>query len=109
VYLFDNLISNPDRNSGNLLVDRALNIILIDHSRAFLSTKKLAKDRRLLPYIFDRRLVERLKALNRPDLDSQLKDLLWKGQIKCILARRDRLLAHMDKLIAERGEAAVLF
>src|SRR5215472_2807863 len=45
--LFDNLIGNPDRNAGNILVDRFNRVILIDHSRAFLDSDKL-------PFEFER-------------------------------------------------------
>ena len=33
--VWDNLTANIDRNQGNLLMDQAWNLILIDHSRAF--------------------------------------------------------------------------
>ena len=36
---FDNLTANIDRNQGNLLVDGAWNLILIDHSRAFAANR----------------------------------------------------------------------
>jgi hypothetical protein len=35
--VFDNLVANIDRNAGNMLVDDAWNLVLIDHSRAFAS------------------------------------------------------------------------
>ena len=35
--MFDNLISNSDRNKGNLLVDDDWHLYLIDHSRAFVA------------------------------------------------------------------------
>ena len=39
--MFDNLIGNTDPNLGNWLVDPSWNLILIDHTRAFTSTKNL--------------------------------------------------------------------
>ena len=39
--MFDDLISNSDRNKGNLLVDADWHIFLIDHSRAFVTDMKL--------------------------------------------------------------------
>ncbi len=71
-----------------------------------------------LPVQFDRKLAEKLKGLNRERLDAQLGSvefedgsmkLLSGGQIKAVLKRRDALLAHLQKLIEERGEAMVLF
>ena len=42
--MFDDLISNSDRNKGNLLVDEDWHIYLIDHSRAFVTDLKLPQE-----------------------------------------------------------------
>lgn len=105
--MFDNLIYNSDRNAGNFLIDADKNVVLIDHSRAFVDRKDLLD--KWLPAQFDRSLVERLKALDEATLEAELDDLLMGGQIESILARRDKLLKYMDKLIAEKGERAVFF
>ena len=107
--MMDVLINNADRNAQNFLVDPDFHIVLIDHSRAFISGKQLLKDPKKLPNQFDRLLVEQLRALDRETLDGSLEELLMGGQIKGILERRDALLEHLDKLLAERGEARVLF
>jgi hypothetical protein len=107
--MFDVLINNTDRNAQNFLVDPDFNIVLIDHSRAFTSGTKILDEKDKLPTFFDRKLVERLKALTREELDGRFKDLLMGGQIEGILKRRDGLLEHLEKLIAERGETQVLF
>lgn len=107
--MFDVLINNTDRNAQNFLVDSDFHIILIDHSRAFTSGTKMLDQKDKLPTFFDRKLVEKLKTLTREDLDQRLKDLLMGGQIEGILERRDGLLEHLAKLIAERGAAQVLF
>jgi hypothetical protein len=71
-----------------------------------------------LPSFFDRKLVEKLKALTRESLEARLKSvvfedgsirLLMDRQINAVLKRRDLLLAHLQKLIEERGEGMVLF
>ncbi|MCI0410219.1 MAG: hypothetical protein L0191_16955 [Acidobacteria bacterium] len=102
---FDNLIGNWDRERGNILIDPGQNLILIDHSRAFIPEKKLSKS---LPVQFDRNLVARMRALDRPQLARALRGMSAE-QIQGLLARRDLLLAHLDQLIKEKGEAAVLF
>jgi hypothetical protein len=107
--MFDVLINNEDRNAQNFLVDPEFNVILIDHSRAFITSKKMMKSSRKLPTYYDRKIVEKLKVLTREQLDAQLEDLLMGGQIKAILERRDALLEHLAELIKERGEAGVLF
>ncbi len=107
--MLDVLINNEDRNAQNFLVDPDFHVILIDHSRAFISGKKMIQNPKKLPNQFDRKLVEAMKGLDRDTLDTHLKPYLNGGQIKGILKRRDFLLEHLDKLIQERGEARVLF
>ena len=106
--MFDNLISNADRNAGNFLLDQDWRIVLIDHSRAFIERKSLFEGSKL-PVQYDRRLVARLESLEPRELEDALANLLKRGQLEAILKRRDRILEHLAKLIAERGERAVLF
>ena len=47
--MFDNLIFNDDRNTGNFILDESWNIILIDHSRAFIGRKNLLKGEHQAP------------------------------------------------------------
>ena len=107
--MLDILINNDDRNAQNFLVDQDWHIVLIDHSRAFASSKKLLKNEKKLPNQYDRELVEKLKTLDRETLDANFKGILKGGQIKDLLKRRDFLLSHVEKLIAEKGEARVFF
>ena len=106
--MFDNLIFNDDRNTGNFMLDESWNVILIDHSRAFIDRKNLIKGKKQAPGAIRQELLERLQALTREGLESTL-DVLQGGQIKAILARRDKLLEHQQKLVDERGEARVMF
>jgi hypothetical protein len=102
---FDNLIANIDRNAGNLLVDDQWNLILIDHSRAFATNT--------MPFMqqmtrIDREFYERLKALDLETLMRELKPwVLGGGNVKDLLKRRDKIIAHFDELAREKGEAAV--
>jgi hypothetical protein len=107
--LFDNLICNPDRGPDNILVDSSWNIILIDHSQCFLSREGLQEKPEELPTRFDRQLLERLKAVSLARLQVHFSRLLMDRQMETIIARRDALLAHVEKLIDEMGEEAVLF
>ena len=103
--VFDNLIANIDRNAGNLLVDDEWNLVLIDHSRAF------AQDR--MPFEkqmtrIDRELLARLKTLDEAGLMKHVRPwVLGDGPIRAILKRRDKIVAHFERLARERGEAAV--
>ena len=68
--MLDILINNDDRNAQNFLVDPDAHIILIDHSRAFVSSKKILKNEKKLPNQYDRALVEKLRTLDRETLDA---------------------------------------
>jgi hypothetical protein len=102
--LFDAFIGNLDRNVNNTLVDANWRIVLVDHSDCF----PIETELRNPPALFDRRLVARLRALREDDLQT-LRGSLGKERIRGLLKRRDALIAHVDKLTAEKGEAAVLF
>lgn len=100
--VWDNLIANIDRNQGNLLLDPAWNLILIDHSRAFTNEQKM-------PFAMvkiDRDLYAKLKALDEATLKEKLGKLLFDGPGP-LLARRDKIIQHFDDMIAKYGEAAV--
>ena len=102
--MFDNFIGNLDPNLGNWLVDPAWNLILIDHTRAFTS------DRDMPHKIMDRwdgALWDKMTALTLETLNQTLQPWIGKGEIKAMLARRDRMQQMYDKLVAEKGPSAV--
>jgi len=101
---FDALIANIDRNAGNILVDDAWNIILIDHSRAFAVDEMPFEDEitRL-----DRGLFEALEALDPKVVRERLEPWLFKRSIEQLLRRRDAIVERLKRLAGEKGEAAV--
>jgi hypothetical protein len=105
VNLFDALIGNTLRNETNLLVDPDSEIVLVDHVGGFSSDTELRNP----PVQFDRRLLAKLRALREDEVQTRLNGLLSREDIKNVLKRRDALLAHLAKLVAEKGDAAVLF
>lgn len=107
--LFDNLIANGDRGHTNILVDEQWNMVLIDHSQAFLSSHYLEDDDEKLPDRFDRQLVASLEELDLEYMQFRFGRLLLDPQISAIIMRRDALMRRIDKLVAEKGEEAVLF
>lgn len=109
VNLWDNLIYNTDRNGGNVLITPDWRLVAIDHSRAFRPFSQL-KSAKLLTR-FSRTLLAKITALDEPTLKARLVDpgYLTPFQIQGILKRRDAILALEKKLVAEKGEAAVLF
>ena len=108
VRVFHNLIYNTDaNNAGNILIGPDWRIHLIDHSRSFRRSGKLRSKKGLTR--FSRSLLERLRQLDREVLEVKLGGWLHKRQIVAVLERRDRILKLAARLVAERGEEAVLY
>ena len=57
----------------------------------------------------DRQLLAKLEALTKEDVAAATKDFLIKRELDAMMVRRDLLVAHFKKLIAEQGEAKVLY
>jgi len=104
---FDQLIYNVDRNTGNLLITKDWKLILIDHTRAFAPNPRLM-DRSDFQRC-SRTLLDALKKLTKEKLEAALSPYLAPRQVDGMLLRRDLIVKHFNKLIAEKGEAAVLF
>lgn len=101
--MFDNLIGNSDRNAGNFLVDDGWNLVLIDHSRAFVNDSKLP-----FPMVrIDRRLWDRMLALDEAGLLAALNPWIDKTSVRAMLKRRDKMQEVVNKLVKSSSEAAV--
>ena len=106
--VFDNLIFNDDRNSGNVMADLSTwKLWMIDHTRAFQRTGTLRNPEQVLKC--ERGLWERLQTLDERKVRDTLEPYLEKDQIGALLKRRSLLAEHIRALILERGEAAVLY
>ena len=57
----------------------------------------------------DRKLLERLKVLDENELAVKTKHYLNKDEVKALMARRDKIVAHFQQLIAKKGENDVLY
>jgi hypothetical protein len=53
--------------------------------------------------------LEKLKALDANELTEKTKKYLTKDEVKAVMARRDRIVAQFQKMIAEKGENEVLY
>jgi hypothetical protein len=106
VRVFDQLIWNTDRNLQNLLIDPAWHIWMIDHTRAFRLYTSIKDPKDLV--MCDRKLLGKLRELNAKSLDS-LKPYIGGGEIRGLLARRDKIVAFFDQQVKAKGEAAVLY
>jgi hypothetical protein len=107
VRVFDQLIYDADPNLTNVLIGNDFQIWRIDFSRSFRLNKDL-RDPGDLTHC-DRQLFEKLKALDGSQLASNTKSYLSKGEVQAVMARRDKIVEHLQKLISEKGEKEVLY
>jgi hypothetical protein len=116
---FDNLVYNVDRHQRNYLIMEDWRMVLIDHSRSFGTTKaaktKLIYDEKYKEgpqFIMDslpRAFYEAVKALTPETIRTSVGEYLTDDEIAATMARRDLIVAWMDKHIADKGEAKVLY
>jgi hypothetical protein len=108
VRLLHQLTYNTDfQNIRNVLIDAAFRVYAIDNSRAFRIQTQLMTPDDL--QCFSRSVLEKLKTLDLPLLEEKLGPWLEKMQLEGLLARRDAILALVEKRIKQKGEGVVLF
>ncbi len=105
--LFRELIGDYDFNMTNTLITRDWRVWLIDFSRAFRLVKTLQFPAEVAR--IDRTLLANLRGLNSETLRAKLGAWLSKAEIDAVIARRDAIVGILDKQIATKGEAAVLY
>ena len=105
--VFSSLLRDTDRNLTNVLITHQWKVIMIDFSRAFRLQPELLHQKDLAK--IDRQLFAKLEALNKEDVQRATKDYLIKREIDAMMLRRDALVAHFKKLIADLGEEKVLY
>jgi hypothetical protein len=107
VRVFDELVYDTDANLTNVLIGEDWTVWRIDFSRAFRKNKDLLAPKNLVKC--DRQLLEKLKALKSDELAEKTKDYLTKDELKGVMARRDKIVATFQALIAEKGEKEILY
>ena len=107
IRVFDELVYDTDANLTNVLIGEDWKLWRIDFSRAFRTFKDLKEPKDLVRC--DRQLFEKLKALSADQLAEKSKPYLTKEEVKGVMARRDKIVAYFQKLIAEKGESEVLY
>ena len=105
--VFAALTRDTDRNVGNVLITPDWKVMMIDFTRAFRLQTELIYANDLGK--IDRTLLPRLEALTRDGIKQAVDDQLTPYEIDAVIKRRDIIVAHFKKLIAERGESAVLY
>ena len=107
IRVFDQLVADDDVNLTNVLIGESWKIWRIDFGRAFRPNKELKSPGELVRC--DRQLLKKLKALDANALTENTKRYLTKDDVKAVMARRDKIVALFEKLIAEKGENQVLY
>jgi hypothetical protein len=105
--VFSQLVYDTDRNLGNVLITKDWKIWMIDFTRAFRQWKKLPSPGDLSRC--DKELLARLRQLKAEDVEAKTRPHLSPYEIDALMARRDLLVEHFEKLIAARGEKRVLY
>jgi hypothetical protein len=107
IYIFDNLIYNEDRNLGNILIEPDWKLWMIDHTRAFRRWKELVNPDKV--QFAERSLWEKLQTLDETEVREKLKNFMNPAEMNGLIARTSLLVDHIQTLIDDRGQGAVLF
>lgn len=105
--VFGQLVYDTDRNLGNILISENWHLWMIDFTRAFRWDNALENPKVLVRC--NRQLLQKLRQLDAAELERKTKNSLKDMEIKGVMARRDKIVAHFESLIAGKGEAAVLY
>lgn len=105
--LFTQLVADEDRNTGNVLITSDWKLWMIDFTRAFRRNRQLLAPGDVTRC--DRQVLERLKTLTKEQVAAATKPYIGGGEVDALLARRDAIVALIEKQVAARGEAQVLY
>ena len=105
--VFDHLIHNFDRNTGNVLVDSSGNLWMIDHTRSFKAWGDFPDGPPVA--ICERNLWHRLRALDADLIKERLRPHLTSVQLAALVKRHRKLVQHVEQLIRDQGEDSVLY
>lgn len=106
--VFTELVYDTDRNQGNILITKDWRLVMIDFTRAFRPWKQTRNPLTILRRC-DRQLLAAMRGLTKPAVQKAVGDYLSTHAVDALLARRDAIVAHFDGLIAQLGEAKVLY
>jgi tetratricopeptide (TPR) repeat protein len=105
--VFAQLVCDKDRNLTNVLISEEWHLWMIDFTRAFRLYTTLENPNTLVKC--DRQLLQRLRQLDRAELERRTKQWLREMEVQGVMARRDKIVALFDSLIAQKGEDEVLY
>ncbi len=101
------LFYDMDDNLTNVLITKDWKIWRIDFSRAFRLQHDLKDAKDLVQC--DRQVLAKLRQLSYDQVFDATRPYLTKNEVKALIARRDKMVAYFDKLVAQKGESQVLY
>ena len=101
------LFYDMDANLTNVLISKDWKIWRIDFSRAFRLQHDLKDAKDLVQC--DGQVLAKLRQLTYDQVFDATKPYLSKNEVKALIARRDKMVAYFDKLVAQKGESQVLY
>ena len=107
VRVWHQLIYDNDPNLTNILITKDWQLWIIDCTRAFRLNKNLRDSKDLVQC--DRRLLAKLRTLDKDVLREKLSRWLTKSEIEALAARAGKIVDFFDKEAAAKGEGAVLY
>jgi len=105
--VFAELVYDTDPNRTNVLIGEDWKIYMIDFTRAFRVRGELREPKNLVRC--DRNLLEKLRQLDAKELAASTKGFLNNAEVKAVMQRRDKIVAHFEQLVKEKGESSVLY
>ena len=105
--VFAELVYDVDPNLTNVLIGENWELYMIDFTRAFRLHENLAHPKDLARC--DRQLLEKLRQLDAAEIERVTKPHLEKARIKALMKRRDKIVAHFEQQIAQKGESEILY
>lgn len=107
MWVFAALVHDTDRNQGNILITEDWKLWMIDFTRAFRTWDTLRHQGDLQRC--ERSVLQKLRELTEAAIKERTKHHLTDWEIRAVLARRDKIVAHFEQLIATLGEERVLY
>lgn len=105
--VFRELVDDTDRNQTNMLISESWHLWMVDFSRAFRKSptpRKLEQLRRC-----PAGLLARLRSLDPDEVQRAVGRHLQRAELAAMFKRRDAIVAHFERRIAEVGADNVLF
>jgi hypothetical protein len=107
VRVLTQLFYDMDPNLTNVLIDKDWKIWRIDFTRAFRLQHDLKDPKDLVQC--DRQVLAKLRELSYDQMFEATQPYLTKSEVKALIARRDKMVAYFDQLVAQKGEGQVLY